>query len=75
MDEQEFKQLSVTDQVSCNGVLGIVVGRESNGEVRIHFDGDMGSTVLSARDLGMLDSLRVVRRSSGIHTTPGQRMF
>jgi hypothetical protein len=62
MDEQEFKQLRATDQVSCNGVTGVVLGVDHDG-VRIHFDGDRGGAVLSTKDLGQLSSLRLVRKA------------
>jgi hypothetical protein len=71
-EPREFKQLRATDQVSCNGVSGLVLKTSPDG-VRIHFDGDSGSAVLSIKDLGMLSNLRVVRKAPGIYNGPSQR--
>ena len=72
MHKQEFKQLCATDQVSCNGVLGLVVGVDHDG-VKIQFDGDRGAAVLSTRDLTQLDSLRLVRKAENMHGAPTPR--
>jgi hypothetical protein len=62
MDAQEFKQLRCMDQISCNGILGMVLEVSADG-VRILFDGDSGPAVVSSRDLKILSDLRVTRRA------------
>jgi hypothetical protein len=72
MNKEEFEQLHATDQVSCNGVLGLVVGVDRDG-VKIQFDGDRGAAILSTRDLGQLNSLRLERKAEPMHGAPNPR--
>jgi hypothetical protein len=63
MNKEEFLQLHATDQVSCNGVTGLVVGVGHDG-VRIQFDGDKGAAVLSAKDSATVNTLCLVRKGT-----------